>query len=695
MTVNLKNVNTILFAVDTGGTFTDLLVKLPDGSAFMFKASTTPDDPIRGVLDALQIAADDFGIGLSELLSKGERLVHGTTHALNAIMTGKTAKTALLVTKGHPDILTLREGGRAAAFNYEDSYPEPYVPRELTYEVPGRIRVDGSEMTELDEAAVSDILNKIASQDVEAIAVCFLWSISNSAHEKRVGEMIQQRLPDLPFTLSHEVNPSVREFRRASSTVVDASLKPLMGSYMAHLDSRLKQAGFNGRVLVVTSQAGVIDSKDAAEAPIHIVNSGPSMAPIAGRQFGELEEGAKTIVVADTGGTTYDVSLVREGRIPTTRDTWIGPPFRGVMIGFPWVDVKSVGAGGGSIAWVDAGGLLHVGPQSAGAVPGPVAYGQGGTEPTVSDASLVLGHLDPANFLGGRKKLDLEAAKAAIDRIGKKIFMSREETANAILDIATENMAQAIVDITVSLGVDPQTALLVGGGGAAGLNSVRIARRLGCKRVLFPQTGPVLSAAGASISDLKGDFRTAKFVSLDHFDHAAVTSAIDELQSQAEAFVARSGHGAVDTEFRYSADARYATQVWEIEVPLGDLRLKDASERDAFREVFHRAHKSLFSFDDPSSDIEILGWSVEAICKFPGSTRLVLANPDDRETGKTRRAWFPGAGWCDVALHKWSDIAKGTVIEGPAIVESNFSTVVVEVNSRATKRSQGGLSVEC
>ncbi|MBZ9772210.1 hydantoinase/oxoprolinase family protein [Mesorhizobium sp. CO1-1-8] len=272
-----------------------------------------------------------------------------------------------------------------------------------------------------------------------------------------------------------------------------------------HLERRVKDAGFNGRTLVVTSQAGVIDAVDAAEAPIHIVNSGPSMAPLAGRYFARLEQEFPSAIVADTGGTTYDVSLVRRGHIPTSRETWIGQPHRGTMIGFPWVDVKSVGAGGGSIAWIDAGGLLHVGPKSAGAVPGPAAYGRGGVEPTVTDASLALGHLDPDYFLGGSMKLDRGLAETAIrEKIAGPLGLDVAAAADAIVTIATENMVQAIVDITVNQGIDPREAVLVGGGGAAGLNSVRIARRLGCGTLIMPEIGAALSAAGAMMSDLEG-----------------------------------------------------------------------------------------------------------------------------------------------------------------------------------------------
>ncbi|MBL8583982.1 MAG: hydantoinase/oxoprolinase family protein, partial [Rhizobiaceae bacterium] len=293
------------FAVDTGGTFTDLVVEDDDGSCRMFKAPTTPADPIAGVLDALSTAADGYGVDRRALLAKGTVLVHGTTHAINAIITGRTARTALITSRGHGDMMVLREGGRSDPFNFTEPFPQPYIPRALTFEVPERIRPDGSVMTALDETAVLEVIRGLAARKVEAVAVCLLWSIVNPAHELRIGALLAEHLPGVPYTLSHVLNPTIREFRRASSAAIDASLKPMMGAYMRTLESRLRDAGFPGRTLVVTSGAGVIDAAHAAEAPIHIVNSGPSMAPLAGRYYSALEDAGRSVIVADTGGTTY------------------------------------------------------------------------------------------------------------------------------------------------------------------------------------------------------------------------------------------------------------------------------------------------------------------------------------------------------------------------------------------------------
>lgn len=681
------------FAVDTGGTFTDLIIEDDDGRCHMFKASTVPSDPVQGVLDALQVGADGMGLERRALLRQGSLFIHGTTHALNAIITGRTAKTALLTTLGHPDTLVLREGGRAEPFNFTVPYPEPFIPRSLTFELAGRIVSDGSVLIPLDEAAIVATIARLQALEVEAVAVCLLWSVVNEAHEERVGELLEQHLQGVPYTLSHRLNPTLREFRRTSSAAVDASLKPLMGKYMRTLQQRLTDEGFAGRVLVITSNAGVIDAADAAQAPIHIVNSGPSMAPVAGRWFADADEGVSNAIVADTGGTTYDVSLVRRGVIPTTRETWIGAPYRGIMLGFPWVDVKSVGAGGGSIAWVDSGGLLHVGPQSAGAVPGPVAYGRGGTLPTVTDASIVLGHLDPDFFLGGAMQLDHAGAVEAIRKhVAEPLGIDIAAAADAVLAVATENMVQAIVDITVNQGADPRDAVLVGGGGAAGLNSVRIARRLGCPTLIVPSVSAALSAAGALMSDLKAEFHAARFATTARFDYAAVNAALAKLQAQCEAFAASSGSIRSAT-ISFKAEARYDTQVWEIETPVRGSCFGDEADLADFVAGFHRSHEGLFAFSDHASAIEIVGWSATVSCPLRDERGLRLSGVSSPVGDRSRRAYFAATGWVDTPVRRFDAMQPGETITGPALLENPFTTVVVEPGAVATRRDSGGISI--
>ena len=683
------------FACDTGGTFTDLIVETGDGELRMYKAATTPDDPIKGVLDSLELAAADFGKPLAELLGAGDAFIHGTTHAINAIITGNTAKTAFLTTKGHPDTLVLREGGRIEPFNGTVPFPEPYVPRALTFEVPERIGADGQVLEALDENAVIELVEQLKARGVEAVAVCLLWSILNSAHEIRVGELLAQHLPGVPFTLSHALNPGLREYRRASSASIDASLKPLMTSYLGNLVSRLGESGFSGRVLVLTSQGGMMDATELANAPIHAINSGPSMAPIAGRHYVSLEDQTDNVIVADTGGTTYDVSLVRHKRIPLTRETWIGQPYRGHLTGFPSVDVKSVGAGGGSIAWVDDGGVLHVGPQSAGAVPGPACYGGGGDKATLTDASVVLGYIDPNYFLGGTMKLDASASHKVIDeQVATPMGRTTKEAAAAVVEVATENMVQAIADITVNQGIDPVDAVLLGGGGAAGLNSTFIARRLGCKKVVIPEIGAALSAAGALMSDLTAEYRATLFTTSDNFDRSAVNKVRQKLSDRCQSFIEGAGKGSVKQTVEFGVEARYAHQVWEIEVPLRKGSFDSDDDVGALVQDFHAAHEELFAFRDSDSLVEMVGWSATVRCQLGtfGSRRLRHLNGSE-DLPSTRPVYFAEHGEVDATLHRFEALPQGQVHTGPAIIESPFTTVVIDPGVTFEHSGNGSLVI--
>lgn len=682
------------FAVDTGGTFTDLIVGAPDGTVAIHKAATTPGDPAKGVLAALAIAAEAAGEDLATYLGRAEMMVHGTTHAINAIVTGRTARTAFLTTRGHPDTLVFREGGRQEAFNFTVPYPEPFVPKALTFEIDERVLRDGSIHRPLDEPATVALLKSLAGKGVEAVAVCFLWSIVNPAHELRLGTLIAEHLPGVPFTLSHRINPSIREYRRAMSTCLDASLKPVMGAYMAGLEERLAEAGFGGRLLVVTSQGGVMDAADTAAAPVHLINSGPSMAPVGARAY-TPDAAADTLIVGDTGGTTFDVSLVRAGRIPRTRETWLGRPLSSHMTGMPSVDTRSIGAGGGSIAFVDKGGLLHVGPISAGAVPGPAAYGAGGTRPTVTDAAIVLGFIDAAFFLGGRMTLDRAAAEDAVRReVAEPLGLSVEEAAAAIVGLATENMVQAIMGITVNQGIDPADAAFIAGGGAAGINAVAIGRRLGCHTVLVPETGAVLAAAGALVSDLMAHHQAMFHTDSRTFDIEGVNQVLADLEARCRAFAQGTGADAASVEIDWSTEARYPDQAWEIEVPLRKGRFGAAEDVAALVADFHRTHQEVFAVSDPDSAIETVGWNATVRCRIAGDAPGRIVVPETFEPLARRPVYFSGTGWTDAAVHRFEALGPSDRVAGPAIVESDFTSVVIDPGVTARRDAMGTLVVD-
>ncbi len=671
-------------AIDTGGTFTDLALER-EGEVRIFKTPTTPANPIIGILEVLEQAAAALQMDRSELLAQVEMLIHGTTRATNAVLTGSTAKTALLTTLGHCDMLLIREGGRNRTFDWSEGYQDGYIPRELTFELPERIDAQGRVLRPLDERAVEETAAGMAEIGVEAVAVCLLWSIVNPTHELRVGELLEEHLPGVPYTLSHALNPTLREYRRASSTAIDASLKPLMTEYLGNLERALGAAGFSGELLMISTGGGLMHTREAAEKPITSINSGPAMAPVAGRHFAAADADANTAIVTDTGGTSYEVSVVRGGRIPMTREAWLGEPYTGHIIGFPAVDVKSIGAGGGSIAWIDDGGLLHVGPQSAGADPGPAAYGRGGELPTVTDACLVLGYLDPRRFLDGAMPLDAEPARSAISRdVAEPLGLELQEAASAILALATEQMVQAIKEVTVDAGIDPRDAVLVGGGGAAGLNGTAIMRRLGCKTMVVPEACATLSAVGALMADLGAEFTAACFTSTDDFDWHGTDRVLAELHDRCERFAAEVG--GADHAIEMIAEARHARQVWQLDLPLrGDRFGDDPAALEAFLADFRDLHDRIFAVRDHRSAVEIIGLRARVTCPLPGdSSQARMHSPTSAPDGE-REVYFSGHGPLRASVRSLAGLAEGEQLFGPALVESPLTTIVVEPGSVAMR----------
>jgi len=687
-------VTAMRFAVDTGGTFTDLVVEDSDGGLSLYKSPTTPEDPVAGVLDVFAVAAAAREQERTELLGEASVFIHGTTRGLNAILTKTTARTAFLTTAGHPDILLLREGGRTEPFNHTRPYPEPYVPRALTFEIPERVLATGEIHTPLDERSAVATIAGLAAEGIEAVGVCLLWSMVNPRHEERIGELLDEHLPGVPYTLSHQLNPTIREYRRACSACIDASLKPTMSAYFDGLARRMRDEGFGGRVLVVSSTGGLMDAADVARAPIHSINSGPAMAPVAGRSYAALDGGSETTVVVDTGGTSFDVSLVRRGRVPRTREMWLGAPMVSDMTGFPSVDIRSIGAGGGSIAWVDEGGLLHVGPQSAGAMPGPACYARGGTEPTLTDACLVLGYLDPASFLGGDMRLDEAAARDAVRRgVGEPLDLGLNEAAEAIVRLATERMGRAIEETTLEQGIDARRSTLVGGGGAAGLNVVAIARSLGCPRVILPDVGSALSAAGALMSDLMAEFSTTAFTTTSDFDHAAVNGVIDQLVERCQEFIDGPGAGSLEATIEVRAEARYPHQVWELELPTRGRRFEGPADVEALRSDFDALHREVFQINDPGSPVEIVGWQAEARCRLPAAERRPLA-PGKSGARASRRMYFKDSGELDGTVVAFDALEAGEQVPGPAVIELPLSSVVIDPGATAVRHALGSLVIE-
>jgi N-methylhydantoinase A len=668
---------TYRIAVDTGGTFSDVVVTSNDSRAlWVNKALTTSERVFTGISEALGFTAGQLGLDLRGLLEQTDIFTYGTTFSTNAIITRDTAKTAFLTTLGHPDTLVLREGGKHNPFDFRGQYPEPYVPRRLTFEVPERINSEGEILLALDEKRVMEIAAELKVRNVEAVAVCFLWSILNPINERRTGDILADELPGIPVTLSHELNPILREYRRASSAVIDASMKPLMQKHLMEMEHDLRNGGFAGALLVGTSFGGVLTAHDVASRPIYTVNSAPAMAPVAGRAHAPGED---SLIVCDMGGTSFDVSLVRGGYLKFTRETWIGPQFTGHMTGLSAVDIKNIGAGGGSIAWIDSGGLMRVGPQSAKALPGPACYGRGGSLPTVTDASLVLGHIDPNYFLGGRIRLNSGAAFRAIEtNIAVPLGLTVQAAAHAILTIANENMVNAIRSITINEGLDPRASLLIAGGGAGGMTIGRIAEALECERVLVPRTAGALSASGGLYSHIVSEFSVSQRTDTGSFDYVGINQALARLDAQMEAFFDRLNTPTEQRQREFFVEARYPYQVWELEVPLSVKKFSDDADVQSLNDGFHRAHERVFAVKEPGQQVECIYWKARATALLPKPFRGVVERPAATLNPLvTRDAWFDGSTPQSTPRYHGPDLPIGAVLSGPCVIQEPTTTIVL------------------
>ncbi len=684
-------------SVDTGGTFTDMVLVDEAGTFRIGKALTTPERISEGMFSALEVVAEGVGKSARDLLAETDILIYGTTRATNAVVTKATARTAFLTTTGFRDILVLKEGGKHGPHDYSYDYPQPYIPRRHTFEIDERIGAAGEVVRELDEAKARAVIETLKERKFEAVSVSLLWSIANNAHELRLGELIEEIIPGVPFTLSHQLAPILREYRRASATSIDASLKPLMQAHLRGMQSDLLEAGFAGDLLVSTSVGGCQEVETLVERPINTLKSGPAMAPVAGRAYSAVENMGGDVIVCDTGGTTFDVGLVRDGQLVYSRDSWLGPQWLGDIIGASTVDVRSIGAGGGSIAWQDPGGLLRVGPQSAGSVPGPACYGNGGNQPTVTDAALVLGYIDPDYFNGGRLALDRAAAERVIGDFGKTIGKSLDETAHAIMVIANELMIKAIGEITVNDGLNPRESVIVAGGGAAGFNIMPIARELGCDTVILPKTASALSACGMQYSSIVFEATRSRFTASNEFDIEGVNTALAEIETELTEFKESLATAAgAETTIEFFVEARYKAQVWELDTALPNPRIEGEDAVAALAESFHQTHERVHAVRDEGSPVEFVNWKGRiSIRPFspppaPDPTSATQAPKPD----ETRSCFF-GDDRVETPVYRGDNLTTGDSIEGPAIIQEATTTIVVYPDMSARLSAAGDYILDC
>jgi N-methylhydantoinase A len=663
----LKNA---IVGVDVGGTFTDVFVFQEDGTTIAAKSPTTADT-VGGVLDALEQAVPIVDIA---------SLSFGSTIATNAVVERRLARVGLLATKGFRDTLEIRRLWRRDLFGHAWNRPQAIVPRRLRLEAAERMNWRGEEIEPLEEIDVRRAGERFAELGVEAVAIAFLFSYLNPVHEQRASEILREQLGDIPVLLSSDVNPQINEYERTSTTAIAAGLAPIVDAALGAVEARLAQSGLRNPPRIMKSNGGVMSVRAARQRPVELVKSGPAGGASAGAFLAE-RLGEPNLILIDIGGTTADASLIVDGR-PARADhdelEWDIP------IRVPVVDIRSVGAGGGSIAYLDPAGALRVGPRSAGAIPGPVAYGKGGVEPTVTDAALAAGFLDPSYFLGGKMKLDFESARKSLEPIAKGLNYSVNRAAAAIMHVATVEMASLVRKITVDRGLDPRAFTLVAFGGAGPLFAGALLEELGIRRAIVPPGASTFSAMGGAFADVTFDYRRSEVALVNEMKNGRLWQVFADLVERANADIA--AEGLSDVELSTSVDLRYAGQWHEIEISIalgGDLVTAGMH--------FEDAHERLWGHRRREDAIELTGLRVRAqsrISKPPMAT--VGIRPDSSEKGR-RTATFFTAGEIDTVVLDRDALGAGTSVEGPLIVEEPQTTVVVLPGQRLDVGTDGDL----
>ncbi|MBC8453400.1 MAG: hydantoinase/oxoprolinase family protein, partial [Chloroflexi bacterium] len=607
--------------VDIGGTFTDgTLVDSVTGQVTTSKVLSTPSDPASAFISAVQklLALND-----SVAPEAVEHVVHATTVATNAIIEGKTAKTAFVTTEGFRDMLEIARQIRPSLYDLQFEKPAPLVPRQLCFEVPERLDAKGNVVTPLDETALARVVDQIAESDVEAVAVCLLHSYRNPDHEQRIGKAIAAKLPNVIISLSSDVVPEFREYLRASTTVINSAVAPIVSTYLASITEKLHAASITCELLVMQSNGGVYPAEAASENPVFMVESGPAAGAVAAASLGTAL-GYPNVISFDMGGTTAKASLIRDGQPNITKDYSVGGAAQsgtgafggasGYPIRTPVVDLVEIGAGGGSIAWVDSGGALRVGPHSAGADPGPVSYGLGGTEPTITDANLVLGRLDPAYFAGGEMSLDLDAAREAIRKqCAEPLGLSIEETANGIVEIANTAMVNALRLVSVQRGHDPRDFMLVGFGGAGPAHAVRLAEQAGIPRVLIPLGPGTASALGLLVTDVRMEGSATLIIRADEIEPSRISNEFERLEKAGREAHRIAASASGDPVFERAIEMRYWGQSFELSVPAPANGTIDRVWLDDITESFHDAHETAYGFRANDEPVELVNLRLTTI----------------------------------------------------------------------------------
>ncbi|MGA7673252.1 MAG: hydantoinase/oxoprolinase family protein [Nitrolancea sp.] len=673
--------------IDIGGTFTDVVLVAPDGRVWPIKVLSTPRDFSRAVIDGLRLLVQQTGIALSEI----EELVHGTTVATNAILEQNGARTALITTVGFRDVLELRRVRMPQLYNIQWEKPEPLVPRYLRFEVRERIDAKGEVLTLLADEDVERIVTELKRERVEAVAICFINSYLNPAHEQRVAMILRERLPNVNVSVSSDISRELKEFERTSTTVIDAYVKPVVDRYLSALEAGIRALGIDGRLLVMQSNGAVMSVDAAREQPCFLIESGPAAGVIAGRALAERVN-EPDLITFDMGGTTAKAALVHDGKIGLTDEYEVGAGITvgtrlmkgdGYLLRIPAVDLAEVGAGGGSIAWIDSGGRLQVGPRSAGADPGPACYGNGGDEPTITDANVLLGYIDPERFAGGSMSVDVDAARWVMEQLGDRLGMRAEDAALAVHVVGNARMGRSIRAVTVHRGLDAREFALLAFGGSGPLHAASLAAELGIARVIVPPLAGVLSAVGLCLANaghhLVSSFRR-EAAWLTSFE---LLGEISMLQGRLRRQLDRLNYPPGDLRFETAADMRYQGQGFSLPVELDEaLRdSNDAVERSA--EAFVAQHERTFGHRASGDPIEFVNLHIRASLNtandWPNTTATDAPDPTGQRTRPMlfRRVEAP----IDVPLLTRADLSEPR--HGPLAVEEADTSIIVPPDWRA------------
>lgn len=662
--------------VDTGGTFTEAVVLDERGRYREFKTSTTPSDFSLGVLNALTEAAPAYGRTLPEFMAEIEWIVLGTTVALNALVTRKLAKTALITTRGFRDIIEMRRALKIETHSmYEAAIPpyEPIVPRYLRFVVEEATRYSGEIVTPVSEGELKEVIHRIRKEGVEAIAICFINAYANSENEKKAAEICRRELPEVFVTYSSDILPTMGEYARESTCILSASVGPVVSRYMTSLEKKLKGAGFKGQLLIIQANQFVQSVSAVLRKPVYLIGSGPSAGPAGAALLGGVMK-KPNFIIADMGGTTLDASVIQNGKVPMAVGKWIGDERMGIMI----PDISSVGAGGGSIGWVDSLGLVRSGPQSAGAEPGPACYNKGGGDPTVTDAALILGYIPADYFCGGKIQLNPELAREAIKKIADRMKMTIEQAAEAMFRTVNSNMADEITEISTRMGYDVRDFALLAIGGGGPLCGAFMADALGMKEVIVPRFAASFCAWSMFALDIGRDY-VRSFISLHtRAVPAAMNQLYRDMMEEALADCKTLKISKEEVVFSQSADLRYQGQYHEIQMDLPAGEVTAASIEKVVRD-FHKRHEELYTFALPWVPVEFrnLRLIAKVNVKKMGIKKVPQRTRDSSKALKRSRPCFFNNRFVDTPVYDSSRLKPGALIRGPAVVEEPTTTVVI------------------